>query len=352
MKRKRLAIMGSTGSIGRCVVDIVRKNPEDFEITGLSCYENITELAGHIKEFGVKHVCVSTKSKANDLISLLSVKEPVRLDDLNICVGPEGLLELLSDNIDLAVNCLPGMFGVEVTKYALKHGIDVALANKEALVAEGSEIMKLAEENDAKILPIDSEMCAIAYCLQGRSIEDVKKVVLTCYGGPFLGKKRRELYDVTLEDALRHPTWPNMGQKISIDSATLMNKGFEVIEASYLFGLPPEKIEIVIHPQSLVHGIVYFKDGNVLMHAASPDMRIPISHCLYAPEVKESPFEILDLVKAKKLEFFEPDTETFTNIPAAYNALRTGTTKQLLEDNDSRVEKFLAGEIQFIELFQ
>jgi 1-deoxy-D-xylulose-5-phosphate reductoisomerase len=212
--------------------------------------------------------------------------------------------------------------------------------------------MKLAEENDAKILPIDSEMCAIAYCLQGRSIEDVKKVVLTCSGGPFLGKKRRELYDVTLEDALRHPTWPNMGQKISIDSATLMNKGFEVIEASYLFGLPPEKIEIVIHPQSLVHGIVYFKDGNVLMHAASPDMRIPISHCLYAPEVKESPFEILDLVKAKKLEFFEPDTETFTNIPAAYNALRTGTTKQLLEDNDSRVEKFLAGEIQFIELFQ
>ena len=257
--------------------------------------------------------------------------------------------------VDLVVNCLPGEIGLTATKQAILNGVNIATANKETFVAEGKEIMELAKKHNVSILPIDSEMCAIHQCLRGFSEEEVQnnveKIVLTCSGGPFLGKTREELEEITLEEALNHPTWPNMGSKITIDSATLMNKGFEVIEASVLFGIDPDKIEVLIHPQSIVHSIVYFKDGNVMMHAASTDMKIPISYCMYYPEVKKSAFKRVDFKEVGKLEFFEPDTGTFTNLNAAYNALRTGTTQKLLRDNDERVEKFLKGKIKFIELF-
>lgn len=327
-------MLGATGSVGRDVLEVVRQNPGDFEIVGLSCYENVELLKELTEEFSVKKTCSGD-------------------DDLSL---------LLAGPLDLVVNCISGGNGAEITRKALKLGINVALANKEALVSDGEDLMRIAKENGAMILPIDSEICAIHQCLRRNCVDEngniswelikqnVEKVILTASGGPFFGKTLEELKNVTLQDALNHPTWPNMGKKITIDSATLMNKGFEIIETAVLFGLPPEKIEVLIHPQSLVHGIVYFKDGNVMMHAAIPDMKIPIHYCLYYPNVKPNLLPRLDLAKAEKLEFFEPNRSTFSNLDKAYSALRNGTTKKLLEENDNKVSKFEKGEIEFIEL--
>lgn len=321
-KRKKIVVLGATGSVGRDVLKVVRSNPDDFEITGLSCNTNVDLLEKFAEEFSVKKTCV----------------------------GKKDLKKLLNAKVDLVVNCIAGGSGTGITAEALSRGINVALANKEALVADGQMLVKTARENGATILPIDSEICAIHQCLRGHTIEDVEKIVLTASGGPFFGKTRKELEDVTPEQARKHPTWPNMGRKITIDSATLMNKGFEVIETSVLFGLPPEKIEVLVHPQSLVHGMVYFKDGNVIMHAASTDMKIPIHYCLYYPNVKENSLPRLDLKKIGRLEFFEPDRKTFPLLDMAYKALRDGTTKELLLDNDEKVDKFLKGEISFVQL--
>lgn len=321
-KRKKIVVLGATGSVGRDVLKVVRGNPDDFEITGLSCNTNVDLLEKFAEEFSVK----------------------------NTCAGKADLKKLLNEKTDLVVNCIAGGSGTEITAEALSRGVNVALANKEALIADGRRLVKIARENGATILPIDSEICAIHQCLRGRSVDDVEKIVLTASGGPFFGKTRKALEDVTPEQAMAHPTWPNMGRKITIDSATLMNKGFEVIEAAVLFDLPPEKIEVLVHPQSLVHGMVYFKDGNVIMHSAWSDMKIPIHYCLYYPNVKENSLPRLDLKKIDKLEFFEPDRKTFPAINAAYNALYTGTTKELLRDNDEKVDKFLKGEISFVQL--
>lgn len=320
--KRKIVVLGATGSVGRDVLKVVRGNPDDFEIVGLSCNTNTELLEKFAEEFSVK----------------------------NTCTGKADLKKLLNEKTDLIVNCIAGGSGTEITAEALSRGINVALANKEALVADGRRLVKIARENGATILPIDSEICAIHQCLRGRSIDDIEKIVLTASGGPFFGKTRKELEDVTPEQALKHPTWPNMGRKITIDSATLMNKGFEVIETSVLFGLPPEKIEVLVHPQSLVHGMVYFKDGNVIMHAAWSDMKIPIHYCLYYPNVKENSLPRLDLKKTGKLEFFEPDRKTFPLLDMAYKALRDGTTKELMRKNDASVARFLNGEIDFVQL--
>lgn len=336
INKKKIVILGATGSVGRDVLEVVRQNPNDFDVIGLSCYENVELVMNLAKEFGATHVCS----------------------------GDADLSLLLVEDLDLVVNCIAGEAGTEITKKTLSLGINVALANKEALVSDGEDLMRIAKENNAIILPIDSEICAIHQCLRGLGIDkngvishdlinqNVEKVILTASGGPFFGKSQEELKNVTLEQALNHPTWPNMGKKITIDSATLMNKGFEIIETALLFGLPPEKIEVLIHPQSLVHGIVYFKDGNVMMHAASTDMKIPIHYCLYYPHVKPNSLPRLDLAKVKKLEFFEPDRITFSNLDKAYDAIKNSTTKKLLQENDEKVSKFLRGEIKFIELLQ
>lgn len=321
-KRKKIVVLGATGSVGRDVLKVVRGNPDDFEIVGLSCNTNIGLLEKFAEEFSVKKTCM----------------------------GKEDLKKLLNEKTDLVVNCIAGESGTGITAEALSRGINVALANKEAFVADGRRLVKIARESGAVILPIDSEICAIHQCLRGHHIEDVEKIVLTASGGPFFGKTSKELENVTPEQALKHPTWPNMGKKITIDSATLMNKGFEVIEIAVLFGLPPEKIEVLVHPQSLVHGMVYFKDGNVIMHAASTDMKIPIHYCLNYPNVKENSLPRLDLKKIGRLEFFEPDRKTFPLLDMAYKALYDGTTKELMRKNDASVAKFLNGEITFAQL--
>lgn len=321
--QKRIVVLGATGSVGRDVLEVVRQNPGDFEVVGLSCKTNIELCAAFAEEFRTKYVCS----------------------------GDDDLKPLIENNVDLVVNCIAGEAGTNITRHALELGIDVALANKESLVSAGTELVQIARQTGATIIPIDSEICAIHQCLQGRSIDDVEKIILTASGGPFFGKTREELAHVTLDQALNHPTWPGMGRKITIDSATLMNKGFEVIETAVLFDINPDNIEVLIHPQSLVHGIVYFKDGNVIMHAASADMKIPIHYCLYYPHTKANLLPRLDLKTTGKLEFFEPDTDTFSNLRAAYNALRDGTTRQLLKENDDRVKKFLNKEISFTELF-
>ena len=330
-RKKNIVILGATGSVGRDVLAVIRANSNDFKVIGLSCNTNTELLKKFAEEFSVK----------------------------KICAGTDDLTSLLDKNIDLVVNCISGEDGTEITREALTCGINVALANKEALVSDGKELVEMARKNGVTILSIDSEICAIHQCLRGIAIDkhgnishekvnqNVEKIILTASGGPFFGKTRDELTNVKLDQVLKHPTWPNMGKKITVDSATLMNKGFEVIETAVLFGLDLEKIEVLIHPQSLVHGIVYFKDGNVIMHAAATSMQIPIHYCLYYPEIKENILPRLDLKTAKRLEFFEPDKKTFVNLEAAYTAMRTGTTKQLLRRNNENVSRFLNGEIDF-----
>lgn len=342
---KRIVILGSTGSIGTQALDILSKYPK-FSILALSANDNIDLLAKQALRFRPEIVAVTNSSKA------ASLKEKLP-DDIKVTSGKEALVELATlRKADIILISVVGISGLEATLAAIQSGKDIALANKETLVAGGQLVMEAAKRSGSKILPVDSEHSAIFQCLQGTADQKaVDKILLTASGGPFRGFDYESLKKVTVEDALKHPRW-SMGRKISIDSATLMNKGLEVIEARWLFDVRPEQMEVLVHPQSIVHSMVQFVDGSVLAQLGATDMRLPILYALSWPNRLQADLPLIDFVKLGSLTFEKPDFETFPCLPLAYEALKIeGTMPAVLNAaNETAVEMFLQSAIDFIEI--
>src|SRR3989338_6191632 len=308
---KHISILGSTGSIGTQTLEIVRQFPDEFKIVGLTANKNSELLLKQIKEFKPKAAAIMDKSKVDDLLNFSSCQ---------VYSGIEGLNKIATmQEADAVINSLVGSIGVEPTYNAIRAKKNVALANKETLVAAGSIIMDEVKKNNVNLMPIDSEHSAIFQCLNGEKINEVEKITLTCSGGPFKNLTKEQLNNVTKEDALNHPTW-NMGNKITIDSATLMNKGFEVIEAYWLYGIDYEKINVVIHPQSIIHSLVEFHDKSVIAQLGMPDMKTPIQYALSYPNRFSNMNKSLNLEEIKSLDFWEPDVERFPCLKYAYEA--------------------------------
>ena len=340
---KNLSILGSTGSIGTQTLDIVKNNPNEFKIIGLTTNKNTELLKKQIDEFKPEAVAVMDKEKA-DLL-----KKDV---DVNVYSGMDGIIKIaILDKADTVVNSLVGSVGVEPTIEAIKNKKNIALANKETLVTAGSIVMEEVEKNKLSLMPIDSEHSAIFQCLNGEKITDVNKIIITCSGGAFKNLTKEQLENVTAKDALKHPTW-NMGNKVTIDSATLMNKGFEVIEAHWLYDMPYEKIDVVIHPQSIIHSLVEFKDNSVLAQLGNPDMKIPIQYALSYPKRFNSNSKKLDLLEVKELTFKKPDFELFPCLKYAYNAGNSGGTMPAVLNaaNEIAVYAFLDNKIKFLDI--
>lgn len=341
---KKVAILGSTGSIGTQALDVIRANREQFEVTSLTCGKNISRLSEQIEEF---HPQLVVTADAEDA-SKLAKQHP----KIEIMYGEEGFIAAAEDHSEILLNSLMGMRGLVPTYRAIKAGKDIALANKETLVAGGELIMNAVREKGVRLLPVDSEHSAIFQCLQGNSGQKIKRILLTASGGPFRGYTKKELAEVTLEQALRHPKWI-MGKKITIDSATMMNKGLEVIEARWLFDVPLADIQILVHPQSIVHSAVEFEDTSVIAQLGMPDMRIPISVALGYPQ--RIPYEGrgLDFFKeGANLTFEEPDVEVFGCIRLAYEASKAGGSYPVVMNaaNEVLVEQFLQGKIRFTDI--
>ncbi|MEK6891669.1 MAG: 1-deoxy-D-xylulose-5-phosphate reductoisomerase [Nanoarchaeota archaeon] len=340
---KYLSILGSTGSIGTQTLEIVRQFPNEFKVVGLTSNKNSDLLLKQIKEFKPKAVAIMDSSKKDDLLNF---------SNCQVYSGMEGLKKIAAlDEADTVVNSLVGSVGIEPTYHAIKHKKNIALANKETLVAAGSVIIDEVKRNNINLMPIDSEHSAIFQCLNGENINEAKKITITCSGGPFKNYAKEQLEKVTLQDALKHPTW-SMGPKITIDSATLMNKGFEVIEAHWLYGIDYEKIKVVIHPQSIVHSLVEFQDNSVIAQLGLPDMKIPIQYSLFYPKRFTSNSEPLDLAKIKLLEFREPNFEMFPCLKYAYEAGRIGGTLPAVINaaNEIAVYTFLESKIRFLDI--
>jgi 1-deoxy-D-xylulose-5-phosphate reductoisomerase len=338
---KRLSILGSTGSIGRNTLEVVAHHPERFKVVGFAVRSNIQLLESQINKFKPEVVAVFDESAAE---SLKKKNLPVR-----ILTGEQGLIEVATlARVDMVVSAIVGSAGLMPTYAAIKAGKDIALATKETLVMAGNIIMAEASKRGVKIIPVDSEHSALFQCLNGRDMSEVQRIILTASGGPFLKRSRAELKKVTPEAALRHPNW-NMGKKISIDSATLMNKGLEVIEAHWLFNLPPEKIDVLLHPQSIIHSMVEFIDGSVVAHMSVPDMKGPISYALSYPQRFGNVLPVLDLAKVKKLTFERPDRRKYPSLSLTYEALKMGGTMPsvLNAANEVAVEAFLNRRIPF-----
>ncbi|MDP3581519.1 MAG: 1-deoxy-D-xylulose-5-phosphate reductoisomerase [Ignavibacteria bacterium] len=342
---KKLLVLGSTGSIGKSTLDLARTFKDQFEIVGLSTNCSIDDLEKQILEFNPKAVVVKDEVKA----ALL--KERVA-NSCEVLCGDEGLLEITKrDNYDILVTALVGFAGLAPTIEAIKLKKRIALANKETLVVAGELIIKLCEEHGAELIPVDSEHSAIFQCMVGEQKKYVNKIILTASGGPFLNKNKEELPAVTIEEALNHPNW-KMGNKITIDSATMMNKGLEVIEAFWLFHLPKEKIEIIIHPQSIIHSIVEFADGSLKAQLSTPDMKLPILYALTYPERMGYDVVHTDLKKIANLTFFEPDFDKFVCLKIAYEAIEEGGTAPCILNaaNEIAVDSFLKGKIKFTQI--
>ena len=341
---KKVAILGSTGSIGAQALDVIRANREQFEVTALTCGKNIDRLSEQIDEFSPK---LAVTADAEDAAALAK-----RHPGLEIMYGEEGLIAAAEDKSEILLNSLMGMRGLVPTYRAIKAGKDIALANKETLVAGGELIMDAVKGTGVKLLPVDSEHSAIFQCLEGNRGQKIKRILLTASGGPFRGYSREQLEEVTLEQALRHPKW-TMGKKITIDSATMMNKGLEVIEARWLFDVPLSDIQILVHPQSIVHSAVEFEDTSVIAQMGLPDMRIPISVALGYPQ--RIPYEGrgLDFFKeGAGLTFEKPDTAVFGCIKLAYEASEAGGSYPVVMNaaNEVLVEQFLQGKIRFVDI--
>ncbi len=349
---KRLALLGSTGSIGTQTLEVVRgleKSRCPVKIEVLAARSNIRLLEEQIREFRPAAAVVFDPDAAREL------RTRVRDLDITVLEGMEGLCEAAAwETADITLNAVVGMVGLRPTLAAISAKKTLALANKETLVAGGSLVMEAARENGVKILPVDSEHSAIFQCLQGcPSPEALNRLILTASGGPFFGKSREELREITPEQALRHPNW-EMGAKVTIDSATLMNKGLEVIEASWLFGVPPEQIEVVVHRESIVHSLIEYRDHSVLAQLGQPDMRIPIQYALTYPQRFPSPVKRLELWKQGNLTFFPPDLETFRCLPVCIGALKRGGLAPAAANgaNEKAVELFLSKKISFLEIGQ
>lgn len=342
--RKKISILGSTGSIGTQALNVVDKH--GFEVYALAAYRSIDLLEKQTRKYKPKKVCIYCDELYSDLKD--------RLADIDVAVlsGMEGLCEVAADsNADILLNSVVGMVGLKPTLTAIESGIDVALANKETLVAGGSLVMSAAKLNEVSILPVDSEHSAIFQCLQGNSSSQLHKIILTASGGPFYGKTIDELQNVTAADALKHPNW-NMGSKITIDSATLMNKGLEFIEAKWLFDVTPEQIEVVVHRQSVVHSAVEYDDYSVIAQMGVPDMKIPIQYALLYPDRMQCPTKQLSLCDYGCLTFSKPDMETFRCLPLAIDAIRKGGIVPAVMNgaNETAVAAFLKGEIGFLRI--
>ena len=342
----RVVILGSTGSIGRSALNVVEHDGgKRLRTWGLSAHTSGTSLIEQARRFRPRFVTVTDR----DTVEL--VRRELRGLDVEVLEGIEGVVRMVQDPAtDRVLSAIVGAAGLEGTWAALEAGKTVALANKETLVVAGSQVMELARSRGASLLPVDSEHSAIFQALQAGAHKEVRRVILTSSGGPFRGKTRRELTDVTADEALKHPTW-QMGPKITIDSATLMNKALEVIEARWLFGLDPEQIEVVIHPQSVVHSMVEFIDGSVVAQLSPPDMRLPIQYALTYPDRYPAPGPQFDLTRPAALHFEPPDRETFPCLDLGFEVMRRGGTAgaALNAANEAAVARFLGSEIGFLD---
>jgi len=341
----KISILGSTGSIGTQTLDIVRRTG-DIKVMGLAAGRNVSALEEQIREFKPALACLFDEKAADDL------RRRVADLDVRVVSGMDGLIEVATlDDIETVVASVVGMIGIKSAISALKAGKKLALANKETLVCAGHIIMPLSEETGSPILPVDSEHSAIFQCLNGEDKGAIEKILLTASGGPFRGRKRDELSYVMPEDALKHPNW-SMGRKITIDSSTLVNKGLEVMEAKWLFGVKPEDIEVLVQPKSIIHSMVQFKDGVVIAQLGLPDMKLPIQYALYFPKRVPTPGERLSFTDLKSITFEEPDRETFKGLDLAYKALERGGNTPTMYNaaNEVAVSLFLDRKIKYLDI--
>jgi len=344
--KKRIAILGSTGSIGTQTLEVIAQNPDSFEVEVLTANNNIELLIEQARLFR-PNVVVITNSCHYDLL-----KEALKDEPVKVYAGKEALQQVVEmDTIDLVVTAMVGYSGLIPTCNAIKAGKHIALANKETMVVAGEIINKLAMEHRVNIYPVDSEHSAIFQCLVGEFNNEIEKIYLTASGGPFKGYSLEQLAHVTKADALRHPNW-DMGAKITIDSASLMNKGFEVIEAKWLFGLKPEQIDVIVHPQSIVHSIVQFQDGSMKAQMGLPDMKLPIQYALNFPDRLPSTFKRFNFLDYPKLTFEQPNTKNFRNLALAFEALNQGGNMPCVLNaaNEVVVQAFLNDRISFLQM--
>jgi 1-deoxy-D-xylulose-5-phosphate reductoisomerase len=344
--RRRIAILGSTGSIGTQALDVIAAHPNAFEVEVLTAQNNAKLLIQQAKQFKPNAVVICNENLYAE------VKEALANDDIKVYAGENALASVVQmDTIDLVLTALVGYSGLKPTIKAIEAGKTIALANKETLVVAGELITSLAREKGVNIYPIDSEHSAIFQCMVGEFHNRIEKIILTASGGPFRGKKKAEIKSVKKEQALKHPNW-NMGAKVTIDSASLMNKGLEVIEARWLFGVNPEQVEVVIHPQSIIHSLVQFEDGSIKAQLGLPDMRLPIQFALTYPERFKSAFPRFDFANYPSLTFEKPDTETFRNLALAFEALHRGGNMPCVLNaaNEVAVAEFLKDRVGFLEM--
>ena len=347
IKKKRISLLGSTGSIGTQTLDVVRSQ-KDMKIVALAANRQVSLIEKQIREFHPSLAVLYDEKAADDL--------RVKVADLPVRVlsGMEGLLEMAEiEEADILVTAIVGMIGIRPTLAAVRAGKDIALANKETLVTAGHLIMPLAEKMGVRILPVDSEHSAIFQCLQGAEHGEISKLIITASGGPFRGKSAEELRNVTVADALRHPNW-SMGAKITIDSATMVNKGLEVCEAGWLFSVPVDRIEVVVQPQSIIHSMVEFRDGAVMAQLGTPDMRLPIQYALTWPERRSMGGERLDFQTLSEIRFEQPDIRTLRGLPLAYEAISAGGSMTTVFNaaNEAAVSLFLREKIAFLDIYR
>ncbi|MCM1126717.1 MAG: 1-deoxy-D-xylulose-5-phosphate reductoisomerase [Lachnospiraceae bacterium] len=343
---KKIGILGSTGSIGTQTLEIVRNN-KDLQVTALAAGSSVSKMEEQIREFRPRTAVMWSEKAAGEL--------RVRTADTGTKVlsGMEGLLELAAcPEMDVLVTAIVGMIGIKPTIAAIEAGKTIALANKETLVTAGHIIMPLAKERQVSILPVDSEHSAIFQSMHGENRERVRKILLTASGGPFRGRKREELTDITVEDALKHPNW-SMGKKITVDSSTLVNKGLEVIEAKWLFGVEPERIQVVIHPQSIIHSMVEYADGGIMAQLGMPDMKLPIQYALFYPDRRPMEGKRVDFFELGSMTFEKPDMDTFRGLSMAYDALAAGGSMPTVFNaaNEKAVSLFLEKKIRFLDIY-
>jgi len=347
-RKKKLIILGSTGSIGQNALKVVRHLSNKLEVTGITAGQNVDLLASQAHEFGCSKVAVADAS----LYAELKEKVP---SNTSIYAGSKGIEDLIreSDDAEMVLCAIVGSASLMPVITAIESGKEIALASKEALVMAGSQVMSAAEKNNIQILPVDSEHSAIFQCLEGKNHDDIGKIILTASGGAFRTWSRAQMENATLSDALAHPTW-SMGAKVTIDSATLMNKALEIIEAKWLFDVPGEKIDVLIHHQSVIHSMVEFNDGTILAQMGTPDMRFPIQYALTYPEKHPGSLKPLDFTKFNTLSFDVPDKEKFPSISFAYKALKIGGTLPAVMNaaNEIAVERFKNGEISFTSIWK
>ncbi len=342
---KKVLLLGSTGSIGVNTLDVIRNFKDKFEVFALTANSNIRLLSEQIEEFNPKFAVIKNEDKFDDLKNLVS-------GNCKILSGEQGLIEITKNgDYDILLSSLVGFAGLAPTIESIKRGKRIALANKETLVAAGAIVMNLAKKFNAEILPVDSEHSAIFQCLVGEDVKNVEKLIITASGGPFRTLTLNDLHQVSVEQALNHPNW-NMGNKVTIDSATMMNKGLEVIEAHWLFNLPKSKIDVVVHPQSIVHSMVEFVDGNIKAQLSLPDMKLPIQYALTYPERLKSNYVNTHFPSLKELSFYEPNLEKFKCLQLAFDVMEQGGTAPCILNaaNEIAVEKFLNKQIGFTQI--